>query len=83
LAGQGLANYVFKEPPEDWELEQYDQYINYLIRIYRGVSFFMKTQDEERFNAAEKLFEKIWLFRDLRLAKFPSAKDNWLLVEDF
>jgi len=81
--GTGVAEMIFKEPPENWNLEQFDNYIQRLIALYRPVAFFMKMQDEGKFNMAEALFEKIWLFRDARHAKFPNARDQWMLVEEF
>jgi hypothetical protein len=79
--GAGIAEMLFREPPEDWTLTQFDEYIERLINMYKPVYLFMKMQDKERFDLAESLHERIWVFRDARRVKFPDNLDKWMLVD--
>lgn len=88
----GVIDLSLTEPPEGWSLEQYDKHINRLIGMYKGVYLEplkdarleggrFKLAEPEKFTLADKLHDMIWVFRDARIAKFPEAKDNWLLLE--
>jgi hypothetical protein len=80
----GVVELALTEPPDDWELADYDKHINRLIDMYRNVYLFMNIGDSKaQFNMAEKIHESIWIFRDARHAKFPDERDKWMLVEDF
>lgn len=64
---------LFSEPPEDWDVEQFNVYIKRLIGLYLPVAFFMRMQDEQKFNLAEMLHEKIWKFIDIRTTRFGTS----------
>lgn len=72
-----------QEPPEDWDLAQYDVHIGRLVNMYKDV-FLIPLKgvgsNPEKFIIADKLFEMIWVFRDARVAKFD-VKDDYLLLE--
>lgn len=68
-----VAELLFSEPPDDWTVEQFNVYIKRLVALYLPVAFFMKMQDENKFNLAESLHEKIWKFIDVRVERFGTA----------
>jgi hypothetical protein len=77
--GIGTADLIFKEPPEDWDVEQYDHYIDRLIKLYTPISLYMNLGDaKEKFRMAEALFEKAWLFIESRIDKFGQEGVRYL-----
>lgn len=80
--GSDVIDLSLSEPPDGWNLEQFNVHIERLIKMYKGCYLRM---DGIGLTLADKIHERIWTFRDRRSELFFAGRhdggDTWLLIE--
>jgi hypothetical protein len=72
-----VIDLLLEEPPDGWNLQQFDRHIDRLVNMYKGCYLSLSLT---QMTLADKLHERIWVFRDERVKRFPLDKDKWLLI---
>jgi hypothetical protein len=76
--GHSVIDLSLDQPPEGWNLDQFNKHIERLVAMYRGCYLSMNLT---QMTLANRIHERIWIFRDERIKRFPLDPDNWLLLE--